>query len=84
MNARPRDEGLLDYVADVDGDEFPENELYAADVIKNVSLSLGGKTIDTSKMTKELLADTLQQAGGVEANVATGYHAAEFLLGGKI
>jgi putative iron-regulated protein len=83
MNACPLDEGLIDYVADVDGDESPESELYAADVIKNVSLSLGGKKIDTSKIMKELLADTLQEAGGVEATVATGYHAVEFLLWGQ-
>ena len=83
VNAWPLDEGLIDYVADVYGDESPENDLYVANVIKNVSLSLGGKKIDTSKITKELLADTLQEAGGVEANVATGYHAVEFLLWGQ-
>jgi len=83
VNAWPLDEGLIDYVAEVYGDESPENELYVADVIKNVSLSLGGKKIDTAKITKELLADTLQEAGGVEANVATGYHAVEFLLWGQ-
>lgn len=83
VNAWPLDEGLIDYVAEVYGTESEENELYAADVIKNVSLSLGGKKIDTSKITKELLADTLQEAGGVEANVATGYHAIEFLLWGQ-
>ena len=43
-------------------------------------LVIGGKKLDTSKITKELLADKLQEAGGVEANVATGYHAVEFLL----
>ena len=83
VNAWPLDEGLIDYVAEVYGDESPENELYVANVIKNVSLSLGGKTIDTSKFTKALLADELQEAGGVEANVATGYHAVEFLLWGQ-
>jgi len=44
---------------------------------------MGGKKIDTSKLTKEVLADELQEAGGVEANVATGYHAVEFLLWGQ-
>jgi len=83
VNAWPLDEGLIDYVAEVYGDEPDENELYVADVIKNVSLSLGGKKIDTSKITKALLSDTLQEAGGVEANVATGYHAVEFLLWGQ-
>ena len=83
VNAWPLDEGLIDYVAEVYGAESPENELYVANVIKNVSLTIGGKEIDTSKLTKEVLADELQEAGGVEANVATGYHAVEFLLWGQ-
>ncbi len=82
VNAWPLDEGLIDYVAEVYGTSSPENELYVANVIKNVSLRLGGKTLDTSKLTKALLADDLQEAGGIEANVATGYHAVEFLLWG--
>jgi putative iron-regulated protein len=83
VNSWPLDEGLIDYVAEVYGTESPENELYVANVIKNVSLTMGGKKIDTSKFTKELLSDELQEAGGVEANVATGYHAVEFLLWGQ-
>jgi putative iron-regulated protein len=83
VNSWPLDEGLIDYVAEVYGTESPENELYVANVIKNVSLTIGGKKLDTSKLTKELLADDLQEAGGVEANVATGYHAIEFLLWGQ-
>ena len=83
VNAWPLDEGLIDYVASAYGTESPENELYAANVIANAQLTIGGKTLDASKITKELLADTLQEAGGVEANVATGYHAVEFLLWGQ-
>ena len=83
VNSWPLDEGLIDYVAGAYGTDSPENELYAADVIANVSLTIGGKKLDTSKITKELLADKLQEAGGVEANVATGYHAIEFLLWGQ-
>ncbi|ODS01685.1 peptidase [Methyloceanibacter superfactus] len=83
VNSWPLDEGLIDYVAAAYGDESPENELYVANVIKNVSLTIGGKTLNTAKLTKELLADDLQEAGGVEANVATGYHAVEFLLWGQ-
>jgi putative iron-regulated protein len=83
VNAWPLDEGLIDYVTGSYGSDSPENELYAADVIANVSLTIGGKKIDTSEITKELLADALQEAGGVEANVATGYHAIEFLLWGQ-
>lgn len=83
VNAWPLDEGLIDYVAGSYGTDSPENELYAADVIANTSITIGGKKIDVSKITKELLAEKLQEAGGVEANVATGYHAVEFLLWGQ-
>jgi putative iron-regulated protein len=83
VNSWPLDEGLIDYVSSSYGTESPENELYAANVIANTTLTIGGKKLDTSNITKELLADTLQEAGGVEANVATGYHAIEFLLWGQ-
>ena len=83
VNAWPLDEGLIDYVAESHGNESPENELYVANVIKNVSLTIGGKKLDASKITKELMAEELHEAGGVEANVATGYHAVEFLLWGQ-
>ena len=83
VNSWPLDEGLIDYVAAAYGTESPENELYVANVIAHTSLTIGGKKLDTSKITKELLADKLQEAGGVEANVATGYHAVEFLLWGQ-
>jgi putative iron-regulated protein len=83
VNAWPLDEGLIDYVAGGYGTESAENELYTANVIANTSLTIGGKKLDTAKITKELLAGQLQEAGGVEANVATGYHAVEFLLWGQ-
>jgi putative iron-regulated protein len=83
VNAWPLDEGLIDYVAASYGSESPENELYIANVIAHTSLTIGGKKLDASKITKELLAEKLQEAGGVEANVATGYHAVEFLLWGQ-
>jgi len=83
VNAWPLDEGLIDYVAGAYGTDSPENELYVANVIANTSLTIGGKKLNTAKITKELLANDLQEAGGVEANVATGYHAVEFLLWGQ-
>ena len=61
----------------------PTNDLYVANVIANTSIKIAGEQVDTSKITKELLADKLQEAGGVESNVATGYHAIEFLLWGQ-
>ncbi|WP_422378736.1 imelysin family protein [Roseibium sp.] len=83
VNAWPLDEGLIDYVDASYGDESEENDFYAANVIANPTLKVGGETIDATEITAELLADTLQEAGEVEANVATGYHAIEFLLWGQ-
>ena len=83
VNAWPLDEGLIDYVADAYGALNPENEFYAANVIANPTLRIGSKQIDASTITPKLLSDELQEAGGVEANVATGYHAIEFLLWGQ-
>jgi putative iron-regulated protein len=83
VNAWPLDEGLIDYVTAAYGTESGENELYVANVIANASLTIGGKTLDAAKITKALLQDELQEAGGIEANVATGYHAVEFLLWGQ-
>jgi putative iron-regulated protein len=84
VNAWPLDEGLIDYVnADSYGAESGENPLYTANVIANKRLKVGGKTVNATKITKKLLAETLHEAGKVEANVATGYHAIEFLLWGQ-
>ncbi|BFM48566.1 imelysin family protein [Marinomonas sp. THO17] len=84
VNAWPLDEGLIDYV-DISsyGTESDLNPLYTANVIASQSLMIGGKKIDTSNITPELIADYLQEADGVEANVASGYHAIEFLLWGQ-
>ena len=82
VNAWPLDEGLIDYVDE--GYAGGESNPYAkANVIANPKITAGGKTIDATKITKDLLADKLHEAGKVEANVATGYHAIEFLLWGQ-
>ncbi|MGE0023197.1 MAG: imelysin family protein [Hyphomicrobium sp.] len=83
VNSWPLDEGLIDYVAEAYGSDNPENEYYAANVIANPTLKIAGQTVDASQITKSLIRDTLQEAGGVEANVASGYHAIEFLLWGQ-
>jgi len=83
VNSWPLDEGLIDYVAEAYGSDNPENEYYAANVIANPMLKIAGQTVDASKITEQLIRDTLQEAGGVEANVASGYHAIEFLLWGQ-
>lgn len=83
VNAWPLDEGLIDYVAESYGTDSGENPLYTANVIANKRLKIGGKNVDASRITKRLLPETLHEAGKVEANVATGYHAIEFLLWGQ-
>lgn len=83
VNAWPLDEGLIDYVdSGKYGEESDENPLYTANVIANKKLKFGGKTLDAGKIDWRLLRK-LHEVGGVEANVATGYHAIEFLLWGQ-
>lgn len=82
VNAWPLDEGLIDYVDAGYGQSSDENPFYAANVIANDSLMVGDKHIDAGTITKDLIQQ-LQEAGGIEANVATGYHAIEFLLWGQ-
>ena len=60
-----------------------ENPGYRANIIASPRFEFSGETVDASRITRELLAGTLHELGGVEANVATGYHAIEFLLWGQ-
>jgi putative iron-regulated protein len=84
VNAWPLDEGLIDYV-DVSsyGSDSDANAWYTANVIANPQLHVGGRRIDASRITPELLAGSLHEIGGIEANVGRGYHAIEFLLWGQ-
>lgn len=79
----PLDEGFIDYVDGDYGSEADDNPHYTANVIANKTIKIAGRTVDTSKITKELLSTTLHGAGGVQTNVATGYHVIEFLLWGQ-
>ncbi|MGF1628660.1 MAG: imelysin family protein [Kiloniellaceae bacterium] len=84
VNAWPLDEGLIDYVEEANyGSESDENPIYTANVIANETLMVNGESVDASEITKALLAEVLHEAEAVEANVATGYHAIEFLLWGQ-
>ncbi len=83
VNAWPLDEGLIDYVDATYGGPSDENAFAALNVIANPTFTLSGSEIDATMITPALLAETLQEADGVEANVATGYHAIEFLLWGQ-
>lgn len=83
VNAWPLDEGLIDYVDASYGGATEENEYAALNVIANPSFELAGTVIDAATITPELIADTLHEADEIEANVASGYHAIEFLLWGQ-
>lgn len=82
VNAWPLDEGLIDYVAD--GTVFSdENPLAVVNVIAHPRFTLSGVEIDATVIDATLLREVLHEADAIEANVATGYHAIEFLLWGQ-
>ncbi|MEM9230601.1 MAG: imelysin family protein [Pseudomonadota bacterium] len=83
VNAWPLDEGLIDYVDASYGGATDENEYAALNVIASPSFTLSGETIDAADITPALLEGSLHEADEVESNVATGYHAIEFLLWGQ-
>ena len=78
LNAWPLDEALIDYVSDDYQGEYNSKD----NIINSDSISVGSVEKDTSSITPELLAE-LNEVGGSEANVTTGYHAIEFLLWGQ-
>jgi putative iron-regulated protein len=82
VNAWPLDEGLIDYVAAGHAGS-DENPLAAVNVIASPRFVLSGAEVDASVIDAALLSETLHEAEGIEANVATGYHAIEFLLWGQ-
>lgn len=82
VNSWPLDEGLIDYVDKSYGVSSDENPYFNANVIANPTLRIGRKTIDATTIDARLL-NSLQEVGDVEANVAIGYHAIEFLLWGQ-
>jgi len=81
LNAWPLDEGLIDYVA-ADYQHALGNPGATANIIANAKIQVGEDQLDASAITGELLG-SLNELGGSEANVATGYHAIEFLLWGQ-
>lgn len=73
VNAWPLDEGLIDYIA---------TDAPTLNIIASPRLTLSGATIDAGTITPALIR-ALHEADGNEANVASGYHAIEFLLWGQ-
>ncbi len=81
LNAWPLDEGMIDYV-EGDYQHALGNPGATANIIANTELQIGEDKLDVSEITGEKLA-SLNELAGSEANVATGYHAIEFLLWGQ-
>ncbi len=74
VNAWPLDEGLIDYVA---------SHADAVNVIGNRTLLINGIEVTADPIDATLLREVLHEAENIETNVATGYHAIEFLLWGQ-
>jgi putative iron-regulated protein len=83
VNAWPLDEGLIDYVDASYGGPSEENPLSTLNVIASPTFALSGTDIDATAITPALIKDTLHEADGIESNVASGYHAVEFMLWGQ-
>ena len=83
VNAWPLDEGLIDYVDIGSAAVNEENDYALLNVIANPSLTIGGTAVDANTITPALISGALHEAEGIEANVASGYHAVEFLLWGQ-
>lgn len=83
VNAWPLDEGLIDYVqTSIYGSESDGNPYYTANVIGNPKPIVAGKELNAAKIDRTLV-QSLHEIDEIESNVATGYHAIEFLLWGQ-
>ena len=82
VNAWPLDEGLLDYIKPAKYVFEHGNAGAIANVIASESILVGDEEVDLRRFTPEVLV-SLNEIGGSEVNVATGYHAIEFLLWGQ-
>ena len=84
VNSWPLDEGLIDYVDPSYGEATDENPLYTANVIANPQLRIGGGDGRRQRRSpRNCWPASCRRRGDVETNVATGYHAIEFLLWGQ-
>ena len=82
VNAWPLDEGLIDYVDTGRYGDSDENPYHTANIIANPAIKMGSKTFTSPQITEDTLS-ALHELESLETNVATGYHAIEFLLWGQ-
>ncbi len=80
LNAWPLDEALIDYVDTASyAGEYGES-INIINALGNITVA--GQTMNAAELTPDTLVG-FNEIGGSEANVATGYHAIEFLLWGQ-
>lgn len=79
MNAWPLDENMIDYTTNSSGTTTSGNIIDTEGMFKPNGDD--AEEVNATTITKDVLAD-LNENGG-DANVATGYHAIEFLLWGQ-
>ena len=81
VNAWPIDEGFIDYVADgyvaAADNPYARLNLIAADRVR-----IAGRTLNTEPM-RRIVLEQAQNLSRISTNVATGYHAIEFMLWGQ-
>ena len=83
VNAWPVDEGLIDYVNSDAHQQGDDNPYASVNIIANKEPIINGQRIDASVLSAEFIKHQLHEAGDIETNVATGFHAIEFLLWGQ-
>lgn len=81
INAWPLDEGLIDYIG-ANYQPTLGNPAAKTNIIANTVIQVEDDKLDLKELTADKLA-SLNQLGGYESNVTTGYHAIEFLLWGE-
>ncbi len=82
INAWPLDENMIDYTTDANGKKTKGNIIDSkGKFTPQAAEGEEAKAVDVSKITVDTITD-LNENGG-EANVASGYHAIEFLLWGQ-
>ena len=77
LNAWPLDESMIDYTTDANNAQTSTNIISTTGTFT----PNGGTDVNVTNIDKDVLAQ-LNENGG-DANVATGYHAVEFLLWGQ-
>ena len=81
INSWPLDEGFIDYVDD-NYQASVSNGWARANLIGAQTISVAGRAVPLNYIVIKQL-QMLESSSGIESNIATGYHALEFMLWGQ-